>query len=283
MLKKILWSLLVVILLLVVASVAALFYSGAWYAIFPSSDHDEVAPELPADLKQPAVLLFTKTNGFRHKDGIAAGTPVLKEIAARRGWGIFHTENGAVFNDTDLARFSAVVFHNATGDMLSDAQELSFQTWMEAGGGWFGTHAAGDGSHKTWQWYMDNLLGAKFTAHIMGPQFQFADVNIEQPDHPVAANLPAQFSHSEEWYSWEASPRPLGFNVIATIDEDSYSPIQKMGGQENDLRMGDHPVLWTNCVGAGRSVYSTLGHATDAYDVPEHLTILEKRDVLGCG
>lgn len=273
--KKFAITLLVITLLLVAVAIGLLLWSGAWSAIFPSSDHDTEAPILPASLQQPALMLFTKTNGFRHKEGIEVGSDIIKTIAKNRGWSVFHTENGAVFNATDLAKFSAVVFHNATGDMLSDEQELVFQNWMESGGGWMGTHAAGDGSHLTWDWYIENLLGARFTAHIMGPQFQAATVNVEQADHPAVHGLPKQFTHTEEWYSWEESPRKKGFNILATIDEDSYDPTQRMLGNENDLRMVDHPVVWTNCVGQGRALYSTLGHAADSYKPSEHKRLLE--------
>lgn len=273
--KKFLKWLLIILLVLIVLVLIALKWSGAWSAIFPSDSHDTVAPALPSELQKPAVLLFTKTNGFRHEEGIDSGVELFKTIASTRSWGLYHTENGAVFNANDLQSFDAVVFHNATGDMLSDEQELAFQSWMEAGGGWMGTHAAGDGSHVGWDWYMENLLGATFTAHIMGPQFQQALVKVEQSDHPAVHGLPIEFSHTEEWYSWEESPRKKGFNILATIDENSYDPTQRILGANNDLRMGDHPVVWTNCIGEGRSLYSTLGHAADSYKPPEHQRLLE--------
>ncbi len=242
---------------------------GAWNLIFPNTDHDTVAPALPSDLASPAVLVFTKTNGFRHKDGIAGGSEVLAELIGKRGWGLFHTENGAVFNSEDLARFDAVVFLNASGDMLDGAQEKVFERWMEEGGSWLGVHAAGDGSHLTWQWYRDNLIGADFTAHIMGPQFQFANVILENHGHPVLAGVPDVWQHEEEWYSWASSPRLEGFTVLATLDEDSYSPVQNMWWSETDLSMGDHPVVWSNCVGAGRSVYAAMGHKAEAFRQPQ--------------
>ncbi len=99
-------------------------------------------------------------------------------------WGVFHTENGAVFNASDLARFAAVVFLNASGDVLDEAQEHAFQAWLEAGGGWLGIHSAGDDSHLAWQWYRDNLIGATFIAHPMNPQFQRATVVLENNTTP---------------------------------------------------------------------------------------------------
>ena len=175
----------------------------------------------------------------------------------------------------DLSRFAVVIFHNASGDTLSDDQHLVFQSWLENGGGWIGVHAAGDGSHQDWPWYVENLIGANFTAHIMGPQFQSADVINEIPRHRTMQQLPQTWSHREEWYSWQESPRNKGFTILASIDEDSYTPWQKIAGAETDLRMGDHPVVWSRCIGDGRSLYTALGHQAEAYDNTEYRCLLE--------
>lgn len=268
-------SLLVLVLLLCLFSLATIWYFGAWNLVFPSRQHDSIAPVLPVELASPAVLVFSKTNGFRHEEGIKGGARVLDGIARGHRWGYFHTENGAVFNPRDLARFDAVVFLNASGDMLSAEQEQAFQQWMEAGGGWLGIHAAGDGSHAGWQWYMDELIGAKFTAHIMGPQFQRATVLLENQQHPVLQDVPDIWDHEEEWYSWSSSPRGKGFTILATLDEESYTPVQKLFGRERDLRMGDHPVVWSNCVGSGRSIYVAMGHRGSAFTQPRVRQILD--------
>ena len=59
------------------------------------------------------------------------------------------------------------------------------------------------------------------------------------------------------------------------MDEDSYTPVQKLLGQERDLRMGDHPITWSNCVEKGRAVYTALGHKAEAYDNPPLRQMLE--------
>ena len=255
--------------LLVAVALFGIWKIGAWNILFPSTSHDTVPPAIPSDLARPAVLVFSKTNGFRHTEGIEGGSIALADMAGQRGWGLFFTENGAVFNTSDLGEFDVVVFLNATGDMLNIEQEQAFATWMEQGGGWLGIHAAGDSSHAGWQWYRDNLVGADFTAHIMGPQFQRASVILENQGHPVLSGLPDVWQHEEEWYSWEKSPRSEGFTILATLDEDSYTPVQKMWNHERDLRMGDHPVVWTNCVVAGRSAYAAMGHRAEAFSQPQ--------------
>ena len=262
-------------LLMGAAGLAFVWYIGAWNLLFPSSGHDAVAPVLPEELTAPTVMVFSKTNSFRHKEGIEGGNLALADIAEASGWGIWFTENGAVFNSQDLSRFDVVVFQNATGDMLSATQQQAFQAWLENGGGWLGIHSAGDGSHQDWPWYMENLIGADFTAHIMGPQFQRATVYLENNEHPALVRIPDIWDHDEEWYSWSSSPREKGFKILATIDEDSYTPMQKIFGKEVDLSMGDHPVVWSNCVGSGRSLYAAMGHSKEAFSSSEFRQLLQ--------
>ena len=208
-------------------------------------------------------------------EGIEAGLNLFNAMGKRRGWSTYNTENGAIFNASDLDRFQVIIFHNTSGDTLSKEQQQAFQTWLAAGGGWLGIHAAGDNSHTDWPWYMKNLIGVLFTGHTMGPQLQFANVNNEDPIHPVMQGLPETWSHKEEWYSWEESARAKGFHILASIDEGSYSPFQNMMGKKNDLSMGDHPIMWSTCIDSGRAVYSAMGHDTEAYEGLEHKALLE--------
>jgi type 1 glutamine amidotransferase len=268
-------GLIYLILLAVMVGLFAIWKVGAWNLVFPNRSHDTEPPIVSSDLSSPAILVFTKTNGFRHVEGIEGGLSLLQTMARKNDWGLFHTENGAIFNASDIEQFDVVVFLNASGDMLSSDQEAVFQAWLEAGGGWLGIHAAGDSSHLDWKWYRDNLIGADFTAHIMGPQFQRATVILENHAHPVLQDIPNIWQHEEEWYSWATSPRAEGFTILATLDEESYSPVQKMLGAEVDLSMGDHPVVWANCVGEGRSVYATMGHKAEAFQQPQVQRILK--------
>ena len=264
-------------LLVVVLAALVLGYAyviGAWYMLFPSSSHDRLQPYLPPDLRSPAVLVFSKTNQFRHIEGIAGGVHALDQIAIGHGWTTFFTENGAVFNAQQLASFDAVVFLNATGDMLSHQQQAAFESWLEAGGGWLGIHAAGDGSHQGWPWYMKNLIGANYTAHIMGPQIQIASIVTENHQHPVVQAVANVWNHADEWYSWDLSSRASGFTILAVLDEGSYTPVQSLPWGDRDLRMSDHPVVWSNCVANGRAVYTALGHTAESFNQPVMRKIL---------
>lgn len=278
-LKKILVGLLAIVALGGGLLLLGVYRSGAWYLLFPSHEHDTVAPEVPADFGANAalrVLVFSKTNSFRHEDGIAGARRAFDAIAEQHDLALFHSENGAVFSPDGLARFDVVVFSNASGDMLSQAQEQAFEDWLSKGGGWIGIHSAGDSSHDAWTWYHDTLIGGRFIGHILGPQTQTARVVVEDATHPATRDLPAEFRHEEEWYSWDTSPREHGFHVLLTVDEASYDPVIRMFGRESrDLRMGDHPVAWWRCVGTGRALYATMGHWGRAYENPPYAKLLE--------
>jgi hypothetical protein len=262
---------------LVAGSAIALAGCDVLRAFFPSHAHDATPPELPAELPAPALLVFTKTNGFRHTEAIPAGVALIEAIAKRRGWSVFHTENGAVFNDAQLARFQASVWHQASGDVLDEAQRDALKRWIEAGHGWVGVHGAGGDREYFWPWYVNELVGAQFIGHPMGPQFQTATWRVEGPTHPATAKLPAQWQREEEIYSFERSVRGKpGYQVLMTVDESTYSPVEKLLWMERSLAMGaDHPVVWHHCVGRGRAFYSALGHQAKAYDEPEMEALLE--------
>jgi len=263
---------------LVTACALALTGCDVVRAFFPSHEHETTPPELPASLTAPALLVFTKTNGFRHTESIPAGVALIEEIAKRRGWSVFHTENGAVFNDAQLAKFQGTVWHQASGDVLSEPQRESFQRWLEVGHGWVGIHGAGGDREYFWPWYVNELVGAQFIGHPMGPQFQTATWHTENRLHPASARLPEKWQREEEIYSFDRSVRERPeFTVLVSVDESTYSPLEKLLWMKRSLAMkgGDHPMVWHHCVGRGRALYSALGHQAKAYAEPEMKALLE--------
>jgi type 1 glutamine amidotransferase len=233
---------------------------------------DSVAPVLPPALEDAplAILLFSKTSGFRHMEAIPAARASVERLAARHGWAVFATENAAVFNAEQLARFDVVIGNNTTGDNWTEAQKSEFIRFIEAGGGFVGVHGAAGTRYRYWDWYTDSLLGGgRFTGHPMGPQLREATVLVEDSSHPIMAHFGSSFVHTDEWYTFEASARDAGSHVLAKLDESSYSP-------GDDLSMGDdHPIIWIACPAKGRSFYSALGHPAAAYARPELERMLE--------
>jgi type 1 glutamine amidotransferase len=164
-----------------------------------------------------------------------------------------------------------VVFNNTSGDVFSTAQQAAFKAFIENGGGYLGLHAAGDNSHAAWGWYIEDVIGALFTQHTMDPQFQEAAVTVEDKDHAATQGLPASWRRTEEWYSFDKSPRTSGARVLIAVDEKTYKPVGMFG---KDLRMGDHPAVWSRCMGKGRVLYTIFGHRAEAFAEPETKTLL---------
>jgi hypothetical protein len=88
--------------------------------------------------------------------------------------------------------------------------------------------------------------------------------------------LGSEWTRTEEWYSFDKSPRAKGYNILVTLDESSYSPRERIPLLvDKDLRMGrDHPMVWTHCVGKGRAFYSALGHRAESYAEAKHLAMI---------
>ncbi|MDJ0641719.1 MAG: ThuA domain-containing protein [Erythrobacter sp.] len=240
---------------------------------------DAVRPEITQWLQQPAILVFSKTLGWRHNEGIAGADLFFVQLAREHRYGIFTTANAAVFNETDLARFDVVVFNNTTGDGLTEGQESAFQIWLEKGGGWIGLHGSGDASQSNWEWYQDNLIGPRFIGHPAEPQFQDARLEVLSSNHPVTAGIPASWLHNDEWYSFDSRAQDHGMHAIVGLDESTYSPRNDAYGDIADLRMGEgainHPVIWSRCPKNGRVLYSAIGHSDKSYSDPHYARLLE--------
>ena len=241
-------------------------------AIARCARYDHTAPALPVKLDRPAILVFSKSNGFRDDPSVNAAEAALKAFADRDHWTLFFTENAAVFNTPDLKHFNAVVWNNVSGDVLTLAQRRDFKAYLEAGGGFAGLHGSGGDFYYDWDWYADTLLGARFKAHPMSPQFQSAKLKIDESTNPIVRGLQPEWTMIDEWYSFKTNPRQSGAHVLVTLDESTYTP---MAGKV-DLRMGDHPIAWTKCIGDGRSFYTAIGHRPESYTEPNTNKLIEQ-------
>ena len=223
--------------------------------MFTAPSFDMQPPELPAMSGELKILAIAKTNSYRHA-AIPDASAMLQAIADERGWSIFQTENAAVFNTDDLGKFDLVVLNNATGRLFTADQEAAFVAFVENGGGVVGIHAAGDSSQE-WDWYISELIRARFTGHPMQQHLQQATLTVEDTSHPATRHLAATWIRGDEWYNFAASPRGR-VNVLISIDETTYDP-------ESGPMGDDHPMVWWHEVGKGRVFYSALGHTTESY------------------
>jgi len=234
--------------------------------------YDIEVPRLDIPKGKPRLLLFEKMTGFRDGPSVEAASSALRAMAQRKGWALVVTDKGGAITPSVLKKFDAVIWNNVSGDVLTLTQRSAFKSYIEHGGGFVGFHGSGGDPAYFWDWYVDTLLGARFIGHPLAPQFQDARIVVEGQG-PIGQGLAPGWTMNDEWYSFKASPRSSGAQIIATLDESSYSP-KGMGKQ--DLRMGDHPIAWTRCIGNGRSFYSAIGHRPETYSEPHNVQLLEQ-------
>jgi type 1 glutamine amidotransferase len=215
-------------------------------------------PTQPIAADGDRILVFTRTAGYRH-DSIPAAVAAIRDIAARRGIVIEHTEDAGAFRHGALAAFRAVAFVNTTGDVLDDAQQQAFEAFIGAGGGYLGVHAAADTEYD-WPWY-GRLVGAWFKSHP--PGLQTGTVRFARPLGPHAA---ATWRVTDEFYNFRSRPSE-GASIVAWLDESTYE-----GGELG----ADHPISWCREVHGGRSWYTGLGHRPELFSDAAFLAHLEK-------
>ncbi len=197
------------------------------------------------------VLVFSRTLGFRH-DSIPAGVAAIQALGRQHGFGVTASEDPALFNDADLARFRAVVFLSTTGNILNSEQQTAFERYIRAGGGFAGIHAASDTEYG-WPWY-GLLVGSYFDSH---PAIQEAVIHVVDADHPSTRGLPSPWRRTDEWYNFRGAPAHV--QVLLRLDESSYT-----GGAMGD----NHPIAWRHAYEGGRSWYTGLGHTVESFTEP---------------
>ncbi len=92
---------------------------------------------------KPRVLVFSKTSGYHH-ESIANGNIAIQKLGSQNNFDVDTTKDESMFNKDMLKKYAAVVFLSTTGNVLDNYQEAVFERYIQAGGGYMGSHAAAD-------------------------------------------------------------------------------------------------------------------------------------------
>jgi type 1 glutamine amidotransferase len=231
------------VLLLAIVLTGVNFITGAVYGS---------AQQAPARFR---VIAIAEKGGI-HKPFVDAAKVWLAREAVADGFTIDYIEDTSKIDDAFLSQYKLFIQLNYPPYAWTPTAVAAFQRYIDEGrGGWIGFHHATllgefDG-YPIWPWFSNFMGGIRFTKYI--PTFVNGTVTVEASQHPVMKNLPARFViENEEWYTYDKSPRP-NVRVLASVDESTYSPA-------SDIKMGDHPVVWTNEHVKARNVYIFMGH-----------------------
>lgn len=203
---------------------------------------------------QQRVLMFSKTDGFRHAS-IEAGKKAFAQMATEKGFAVDFTEDASRFTTANLKNYNTVVFLSTTGDVLNDVQQQEFERYIQAGGGYLGIHAAADCEYN-WPWY-GRLVGAYFLDHPMPDNVQQGKFYVVDKNNFATKGMPDEFERKDEFYSFKQIDPSI--HVLVKIDEKSYR-----GGKNGD----DHPMNWYHDFDGGRAFYTNMGHTDETFTEP---------------
>jgi uncharacterized protein len=199
-------------------------------------------------------------HGGIHKPFVDAAKVWLGKLASENNFTVDYIEDTEKIDDAFLAKYNLFIQLNYPPYNWTDTAKAAFIKYIEQGkGGWIGLHHATllgefDG-FQMWPWFHEFMGGIRFKNYIA--TFVTGSVTVEDKNHPAMKDIASPFViEKEEWYTYDTSPRP-NVHVLASVDEKTYVP-------STDLKMGDHPVIWTNQHLKARNIYIFMGHR------PEH-------------
>ena len=232
----------------------------------------------PAEPKKPRrVLLFSKTNGFRH-GSIPVGVKSITMLGEKTGaFTAEHTEDEGMFEPDTLKQFDAVFMINTTGEVFrprglpkegdqrkaflerEERLKQSLVDFVRGGKGLAGVHSATD-TYKNWKEYND-MMGGAFDGH---PWHTAVPVRLLDSDHPLNKVFGGEgFTVTDEIYRFrKGTANPGDRRMLLSLDP-NWDQIGR-GRREDKF----FPISWISDYGEGRTFYCSLGHRDEIYSNP---------------
>jgi type 1 glutamine amidotransferase len=214
-----------------------------------------------------ALVLYE--NKGHHTEYSRAAIIWLNKLATDSNFTVDYIQNTDRIDNTFLRHYQLFIQLDYPPYGWNAKAVKAFQQYIEDGrGGWIGFHHASllgefDG-YQMWPWFWQFMGQIRFKNYIAS--FANATVNVEDSAHPVMKNVPPNFIiEKEEWYTYDHTPRP-NVQVIASVNESSYEP-------NSDIKMGDHPVIWTNPNYKARNIYIFMGHSPNLFNNQAYTTL----------
>jgi len=258
----------------------------------PAGAVEKIAASIPAEpyakpAKSRKLLVFSRTNGFRHQS-IATGKLALLEMGKKTGaYEAVISDDLSNFEKDKISQFDAICFPSTTQNPFSPfKEELSkmspeekdaaktyelqlkenLMAYVKGGGGFVGIHAATDTFYE-WPEYGE-MINGYFDGH---PWTAGSQVNIYvepgQEKHPLAAMFNGQrLDFKEEIYQYKAPYDSSKVHMLLRLDPEKSAQVKGMKRKDND-----YGVAWARNWGKGRVFYCSIGHNHDMFWHPEVL------------
>ncbi len=245
-------------------------------------------------------LVWSRTDGFRHTEGIPAFNELMKVLVARSDgmWKVKFSEDVKDFEMDSLKKYDCVIINNCTGRFFmsfkderekmsgeerkaDEAANIKYRDnlikYVQEGGGIMGMHAAcdamdcKDNSNKEEKFpAYPVMMGGRFAGHPWGAGNSAVTVLVEDPTHPTLSGLweNNEFKIQDEIYTFIEA---YGYDrdkqrILLSLDFDR-SP--KDGGadpmKDTSRKTKDFGLSWVKQFGKGRIFYGAFGHRLDVY------------------
>ena len=189
-----------------------------------------------------------------------AGAHIVAEMLKPHGFDVRIATTTAAFADPEIADLSLIVPIFTMSRIAAD--EVDNLTRAVRGGVGLGGYHGGMGDAFRDSVDYQFMCGGQWVAHP-GDIVDYR-VDIVAPDDPIMAGL-SSFDYRSEQYYMHVDPSN---EVLATT---------MFSGRHAPWIEGvEMPVVWKRKHGAGRVFYSSLGHVTSEFAVPQMRTILER-------
>ena len=259
----------------------------------PAGALEKISAALPAEpyakaKKARKLLVFSKTNGFRHAS-IATGKIAFEELGKKTGaFEVVISDDLANFEEDALKAFDAVCFLNTTLNVFSpspdemktmteDAKKTAADTdsrlksnlmaFVKSGRGFVGIHAATDTFYEFPEY--SKMINGCFDGHPWNANTKVS-VKVEpgQEKHPLVAMFGGEnIEFPEEIYQLKEPYDSKAVHMLLRLDT-AKTDMTVEGIKRTD---GDFGISWARHWEKGRVFYCSLGHNHEIYWTPKVL------------
>lgn len=213
------------------------------------------------------ILLFTRTEAFRHPDlgspltsgldpALQSNNNIQREmlsLARRNGWRMHYTEDPSQISG--LGRYRIVIFYSTSGDILDRGEEASLKSFVRNGGNVIIVHDAITSLRKSS--YFRGLIGTDVYGHGV---FRPGQVSLVSHDGSTQS-LPKRWSMSDEWYELAHPPARARILAIGRPIEAGPQFFVIGPGPRQKGASATSPVVWCRKSFRGRIWVTSLGHS----------------------